>query len=82
MDRYAPRNVMNTDRIPNPCIDCSRRSIGCHGVCAEYGDYKKAIEDMRAAIKADKAVDEVVDAYVSQRSRRIKRALQNERGKS
>lgn len=26
----------------SPCLDCQRRYVGCHGMCAEYGRYAEA----------------------------------------
>lgn len=35
-----------------PCKDCSKRSIGCHGVCPEYLRYLKENENIKAKKRA------------------------------
>ena len=30
-----------------PCRECEKRSIGCHGTCSEYLEFKKNIDEAR-----------------------------------
>lgn len=37
--RYKQR-IGTVYQAPTPCLDCENRSIGCHGDCRSYKDYK------------------------------------------
>ena len=40
---------MVTDRIKAPCKDCTKRTLGCHDRCLDYGLWKKQmVEDQKA----------------------------------
>lgn len=32
-----------------PCYECVERRIGCHGECAQYGEWRKAMDEKREA---------------------------------
>jgi len=35
----------------SPCYQCGSRTVGCHGTCAEYGEYRRK-EDERKKLYA------------------------------
>lgn len=39
-----------------PCMDCSDRCIGCHGICDRYKAYTEANAELKASIRQQKFV--------------------------
>lgn len=38
----------------NPCKDCEKRYLGCHSECEQYLDWKKAHQDAKDKMDADR----------------------------
>ncbi len=38
-------------RKVSPCRGCDRRLIGCHGLCPDYKEWKKDLEQRKAAAR-------------------------------
>ena len=34
-----------------PCKDCAERTMGCHGTCARYAEYREAFDAQKKEIK-------------------------------
>ena len=39
-----------------PCMDCSDRHIGCHGICDRYKAYTEARDELKESIRQQKFV--------------------------
>lgn len=39
-----------------PCMGCSYRHIGCHGICDRYKAYTESHEELKARIRQQKFV--------------------------
>lgn len=39
--------------IQSPCFNCTKRSIGCHGKCNAYDDYKEKLNDYNTAYRKE-----------------------------
>ena len=50
-----------------PCIECTKRSVGCHSNCKEYIEAKKKRDEKNAAIRAKRIAEKSVNDYVSKR---------------
>lgn len=37
----------NMNKTKSPCIDCTKREVGCHGRCGEYMDFKERMEQVK-----------------------------------
>lgn len=37
----------------NPCKECPRRAVGCHGSCEDYGAYRKQLDAIIEARTAE-----------------------------
>jgi hypothetical protein len=52
-----------TNKYISPCLDCGKRTVGCHGECKKYGLYAGLMEAENAEILAYKKrgydIDEV-----------------------
>ena len=40
--------------VQSPCLDCSTRKIGCHGICEQYKQYKLKINEYNTKRDEDK----------------------------
>ena len=64
------------DRVRNPCHECQRRSVTCHGSCEDYALYANYREQIREARQQDQVaryakINSVIDWETRQfRSRR------------
>ena len=58
-------------RITNPCKECDKRQVGCHGSCEEYKDYieRRRAELERIHAEMDKA--RRLDSYEIRKARRL-----------
>ena len=36
-------------KLDAPCYKCEERHLGCHSSCERYGEYAKAMEEVRKA---------------------------------
>lgn len=41
----------------SPCMDCTKRSVGCHGECGDYKDYSNANKQRSDKINFEKKID-------------------------
>jgi len=39
--------------MQSPCQGCERRLIGCHGLCPEYREFRKKLEEQKAMEKVE-----------------------------
>ena len=39
-----------------PCKDCTARTVGCHGSCKAYNDYRDTMKDFHKQAKLDNAI--------------------------
>ena len=46
--------------IDSPCHNCKDHAPGCHGSCAAYKEWRKPLEDRKAALAKDRIVDDVI----------------------
>lgn len=35
-------------RIQSPCLNCSKRKVGCHSKCQEYKDFRSELDEYNA----------------------------------
>ena len=42
---------MNSHEPANPCRDCTRRKIGCHGECPEWREWEAAHVERREELR-------------------------------
>lgn len=40
-------------KIKSPCLDCEKRTVGCHGSCDEYKEYSKQNKEQNELKRAD-----------------------------
>jgi hypothetical protein len=40
-------------KIKSPCLDCSRRTVGCHGSCEDYKAYSLKNQEQNELKRAD-----------------------------
>ena len=62
---YIPFNL-NTP--PAPCKDCTKRTVGCHSGCADYGEYRSKIINFNTKIKQAKKERAIINDIEVQRS--------------
>lgn len=56
-----------------PCMKCSVRHIGCHGICAKYKAYTEAHEELKARIRQQKFVhNSLKDMHKEQHARYLR----------
>ena len=53
-----------------PCIDCDKRSEGCHGRCEGYQEYKRLNEAYKSEYAEVKRKIHDMDAYRSSKRKR------------
>ena len=39
------------------CKDCTKRTVGCHGKCKEYIEWRKEYDEMKSKIEKDRKAD-------------------------
>ena len=66
------------DRVRNPCHECQRRSVTCHGSCEDYAQYTRYREQLREARQRD---HDVTDALIVGAERIKKQVFRHEKGK-
>lgn len=60
--------------MKNACMDCTRRTLGCHSRCEEYKAYREKMDRIREArAKERSAVEASVDGYESWRKDMLNR---------
>lgn len=42
----------------SPCYHCARRKVGCHAECRRYAFYRRQVDKIRKARRAESDVDE------------------------
>ena len=55
----------------NQCLNCEKRSLGCHSSCKDYKDYKQDLEKKAAQKRAFKSKTHVVEDTLIQNRMRI-----------
>lgn len=55
-----------------PCKDCSTRSLGCHGKCKDYAEYKQKLDELKKAKDKANVVDKYVSYNINSSKRRVK----------
>jgi len=63
--------------ITNPCGNCTRRQLGCHGKCEDYKEWKSAMDEYNYAMKRHKHYDEEITKYEIEGHLRRKRHAKN-----
>lgn len=51
-----------------PCKDCKDRSVGCHGTCEKYKEYRSNLDDRKETIKKNRSTDALIASYVRKAS--------------
>lgn len=51
--------------MKTPCQDCTNRCLGCHGTCERYKEFRSALDNKNAKIRAEK--QQVSAVYESRR---------------
>lgn len=46
-----------------PCQDCPDRTVGCHGTCEKYAEYKSNRDKLRCELQKKARDEEVVNGY-------------------
>ncbi len=49
--------------VTNPCFQCSDRTMGCHGKCSKYSDYRSQIDAEKTKIQKKRNDDQLWDVY-------------------
>lgn len=44
-----------------PCIDCTKRHVGCHSHCDPYLDYAIRVREFNINVKKEKAKDNMLN---------------------
>ena len=61
-----------------PCMDCSDRHIGCHGICDRYKAYTEAYEELKESIRKQKFVhNSIKDMHKEQYARYMRNRHKN-----
>lgn len=56
-----------------PCLDCKDRTVGCHGNCERYKEYREWLAERNETIISEKKKDQGAVAYSKEKSRRLDR---------
>ena len=54
-----------------PCLDCKDRTVGCHGNCERYREYREWLDDLNERIIREKNKDNYASAYSKAKTRRL-----------
>lgn len=58
--------------VINPCLNCTKREVGCHGKCTDYADWKVKRKSPKS--RPTYMQDEAINAYITERvNKRTKR---------
>ena len=61
-----------------PCMNCSDRHIGCHGICDRYKAYTEAHEELKESIRKQKFVhNSLKDMHKEQYARYLRNRHKN-----
>ena len=61
-----------------PCMDCSARNIGCHGICDRYKAYTEAHDELKESIRKQKFVhNSLKDMHKEQYARYLRNRHKN-----
>ena len=55
-----------------PCQDCPDRTVGCHGTCEKFAEYKSKRDKLRFELQKKKQEAEIVDGYIARRACKCK----------
>lgn len=44
-----------------PCLDCVDRTVGCHGTCEKYSDFKRKRLDLMKQIRNNQKKDKLAE---------------------
>lgn len=60
--------------IKNPCLNCEKRIVGCHGSCEDYKVFRKDLDAQNKRRREEKQKVRCVDDYCFEtKGRRCKR---------
>ena len=45
---------MRIKKMKNPCHNCTKRVLGCHGWCEKHAEYKENLEAIKTEEQKDK----------------------------
>jgi len=62
----------------SPCLDCSKRHVGCHANCATYCQWKREEAEKNEMIQKSLQLERAFDEVRAKRNIRIQRMLHNE----
>lgn len=55
------------------CIDCERRTVGCHSHCKEYQELKKYFDEEKKKIRADLDGSDFAEIYRRNADKKLKK---------
>lgn len=67
----AERKIIMLE-MKTPCMNCSTRSLGCHGKCKDYAEYKQRLDELKKAKDKANVVDKYVSYNINSSKRRVK----------
>ena len=56
-----------------PCKDCTRREVGCHGKCEDYGKWNEEHARLKKKEADARKYGRISSAYISEAIRRMKK---------
>lgn len=62
----------------NPCKGCEKRSVGCHGTCAEHAEWAARVRDDKEKIYQEKSRERQLDKFSQDAARKRKKKAEKE----
>ena len=72
-------NKSGSDEMKNPCHNCEKRFVGCHGSCEDYKSFREEKDNLKQKLQ----LEMVADHYAEDRQSKVvsKMAKQKQRNR-
>ena len=50
--------------INSPCLNCSKRFVGCHSTCDDYILYRNKLKEYKDYMNQNKSAEATIETYV------------------